>query len=57
MSDAELEKVENYKRLLQKAIESDDHQDIAEVLFDIKSEGFHERGIIDITEAENILFE
>eukprot|EP00347_Sterkiella_histriomuscorum_P024186 403332012 len=53
----DLQRVEILREQLQRAVDAQDKQDIAEILFDIKADGFHKNGIIDISQAEEILFD
>jgi hypothetical protein len=46
----------DFETRLKAALETDDIQEVAEILFDIKDKNFHLPGGIDITQAEKKLY-
>lgn len=51
-----MEQAADLQYQLDQAMRRRDIQEIGEVLFDIKAEGFHKMGLIDISEAEDLVY-
>ena len=57
LSANDMRKMEQLRQQLDMAMRGKDIQEIAEVVYDIKDLKFHKEGMIDISEAERMIFE